>query len=187
MLGFGVVAYFLMRPAPVQTVRLEPVTPLPSTLSSPAPEIPKPIPSSEAPTIKPKPTKPIEPRQLPRLQPQANQQPSKTPSQPVPDPTSSQTQNSTSSQNSTQPSSSQTNSATSSSLPVRQEAGTWSIQAGAFRTDANAEALVQKLTASGFPAQVSQGENGIFRVLVGRYATSAEARAQSQAVQAATR
>ena len=67
-------------------------------------------------------------------------------------------------------------------LTVRQEAGSWRLQAGAFRTQANAEALKIKIVAGGLLAQVSRGTDGIYRVLVGTYASAGLARADGQKV-----
>ena len=181
LLGFGTGAYVLLQPAPSQVVQLEPVTPLPSQLEQPAPiveAINTPVSS-----IKPRPTKPIEPRRTPVIKalPRAVETPApiqtREPEKPVvtrepPEPT----RDATARPPEILP-----------SLTVRQEAGSWRVQAGAFRTQSNAEAMQSKIVASGLTARVVQGEDGIYRVLVGNYNTSAAAREGSLKVSSVIR
>ncbi len=178
LLGFGTGTYVLLRPAPSQVVRLEPVTPLPSQLEQPAPiveAINTPVSS-----IKPRPTKPIEPRRTPVIKalPRAVETPApiqtREPEKPVV--TREPTRDATVKNPKTPP-----------SLTVRQEAGSWRVQAGAFRTQSNAEAMQSKIVASGLTARVVQGEDGIYRVLVGNYNTSAAAREGSLKVSSVIR
>jgi cell division protein FtsN len=187
LLGFGTTFYVLLQPAPSQVVRLEPVTPLPSQLEQPAPiveAINTPVSS-----IKPRPTKPIEPRWTPVIKalPRAVETPAPTqtrePEKPVvtrepekPVVTREPTRDATVKNPETLP-----------SLTVRQEAGSWRVQAGAFRTQSNAEAMQSKIVASGLTARVVQGNDGIYRVLVGNYSTNAAAREGSLKVSSVIR
>ena len=64
-------------------------------------------------------------------------------------------------------------------MPIGREAGGFVVQLGAFANNANAQAFVGQLSNQiallGVEARVHQGE-GIFRVVVGPYATRDEAR-----------
>ncbi len=174
VLGFGMGAYVLLRSEVVQTVRLEPVMPLPKNLE-PTKAAPAQNPVS---SLKPRPTKPIEPRKTPIIQnlPRVTQTPvppaTQTPETATPEPKKTTSPEAT---------------VAIPSLTVRQEAGSWRLQAGAFRTQGNAEALKAKVIATGLMARVSQGDDGIYRVLVGNYASSAMARADSNNVLSALR
>jgi cell division protein FtsN len=167
LLGFGTGAYVLLRPAPTQVVRLEPVTPLPSRLEQPAVQVqPKEKPVS---SLKPKPTQQLDPNRRPVISalPQKTSTTRETPS------------TSTTRETPSTPQKASIITSPKVILGVRQEAGSWRVQAGAFRTQANAEALQAKLQANGLSTRVSQGENGIYRVLVGAYFSSAAARADA--------
>ena len=182
LIGLGIAAYLVMRPASIQTVQLEAVTPLSSQLSTPAPTItPADKPVS---TVKPRPTQAIAPRATPKPAPQpapletSEIIPETKPVAPEPRVTTTPEPRATTPV-APKP---ETTAPSAPSLTVRQDAGTWSVQAGAFRTSANAETLRAKLIAAGFTARVGVGEDGISRVLVGSYATSAEAKAKSYEV-----
>ena len=58
-------------------------------------------------------------------------------------------------------------------------AGSYTVQAGAFRNSAYADRLQQELLAQDFPAVISQ-DNGIYRVTVGTYPTLDEAAAMER-------
>lgn len=194
LLGFGTGAYVLLRPATSQVVRLEAITPLPSQLEQPAPNVQ----ASNQPvsTIKPRPTKPIEPRRTPVIQSPA---PTRETVKPV---TTRETEKPVTTQESEKPLTTQETEkplttlepkkpANAVTLPitltVRQDAGTWRIQAGAFRTQSNAAALQNKIQDSGLTARVIQGDDGIYRVLVGNYNSSDAARADSDKVSSVIR
>jgi rare lipoprotein A len=188
LLGFGIVSYVLLRPAPSQVIRLERVTPLPSQLEQPVPEIQ--AVNTPVSTVKPRPTQPIEPRRTPIIKAPPREvkkteltretpEPTPEPEKPLvtrdaakPEPTRDETVK----EIETQP-----------SLTVRQDAGSWRVQAGAFRTQSNAEAMQTKIQKGGLTAQVVQGEDGIYRVLVGNYSTSDAARADSGKVSSTIR
>ena len=68
---------------------------------------------------------------------------------------------------------------------MRQTAQGWGVQAGAFKTDTNANALRDRLLKAGLAARVESGEGGIYRVIVGAYKDAEAARASSEAVLAA--
>ena len=60
---------------------------------------------------------------------------------------------------------------------------TYYIQVGAFRSDPDAKAFVEKLLQAGFVTQVSQREQAgrpVFRVRLGPFQTRDEANAQKQ-------
>ncbi len=71
------------------------------------------------------------------------------------------------------------------SLPVRQTAQGWGIQAGAFKTETNAAALRDRLLKAGLAARVDTGSDGILRVIVGAFASADAARATSASVTSA--
>ncbi len=71
---------------------------------------------------------------------------------------------------------------TPSKLAVRLEAGSWRLQAGAFRTESNAIVMKERLDAGGLKAVVARGADGIYRVLVGEYFSSNAAKADSERV-----
>jgi cell division protein FtsN len=73
------------------------------------------------------------------------------------------------------------NTVTRSSLPLRRDAGSVSVQAGAFKSLENAQKLTSRLQAAGIRAGVEKGKT-MYRVLVGPYATEADARAAAQGV-----
>lgn len=185
LLGFGTGAYVLLRPATSQVVRLEAITPLPSQLKQPAPNVQ----ASNQPvsTIKPRPTKPIEPRRTPVIQSLA---PTRETVKPV---TTRETVKPVTIQETEKPLTTlepkkPANAVTPpTTLTVRQDAGTWRVQAGAFRTQSNAAALQSKIQASGLTARVIQGDDGIYRVLVGNYNSSDAARADSGKVSSVIR
>ena len=181
LLGFGTTLYVLLQPIPSQVVRLEPVTPLPSQFDQPAPNVQ----ASNKPvsTIKPRPTKPIEPRRIPIIKvptravetPNVTREvetpaPVQTRETPDSEPTRDTEKLAVATSTTPEPPPSTPN------LTVRQEAGSWRVQAGAFRTQSNAEAMQSKIVASGLMARVSKGDDGIYRVLVGNYSTSDAAR-----------
>jgi cell division protein FtsN len=68
---------------------------------------------------------------------------------------------------------------TRSSLPLRRDAGSVSVQAGAFKSLENAQKLTSRLQAAGIRAGVEKGKT-IYRVLVGPYATESDARAAAR-------
>ena len=190
LLGFGTVAYVLLRPAPSQVVRLEAITPLPSQFDQPAPSVQasnKPVSS-----IKPRPTKPIEPRRTPVIKAPTRTVPEATRETPVPvqtrdAPESEPTRDLEKPAPTRDVEKPTTPETPPSTLTVRQDAGSWRVQAGAFRTQNNAEALQRKIEGSGLTARVSKGDDGIYRVLVGNYSTSAAAREGSLKVSSVMR
>ncbi len=181
LLGFAVAAYFVVRPTAAQTVKLQPVV------------IPKnnPSPVMTKPTVAPKPTQPIRPRpipsrvNIPAAKEIANSIPEPQPPQVAQTPPPRAVDIPETTTTSVEPTASQPPSAPS--LTVRQDAGTWRLQAGAFRTQTNAESLQAKIQASGLKARVSKGEDGIYRVLVGNYNSSDAARAESDKVSSVLR
>jgi cell division protein FtsN len=62
------------------------------------------------------------------------------------------------------------------SLPLRRETTGVSVQAGAFKTATNAEALRAQLAERGFKTSVELGTDGISRVIVGPYSNETLAR-----------
>jgi cell division protein FtsN len=62
------------------------------------------------------------------------------------------------------------------SLPLRRETTGVSVQAGAFKTATNAEALRAQLAERGFKTSVELGADGISRVIVGPYSNETLAR-----------
>ena len=73
------------------------------------------------------------------------------------------------------------NTATRSSLPLRRDAGSVSVQAGAFKSLENAQKLTSRLQAAGIRAGVEKGKT-MYRVLVGPYASESDARAAARGV-----
>lgn len=73
------------------------------------------------------------------------------------------------------------NTVTRSSLPLRRDAGSVSVQAGAFKSLENAQKLTSRLQAAGIRAGVEKGKT-MYRVLVGPYASEADARAAARGV-----
>jgi cell division protein FtsN len=73
------------------------------------------------------------------------------------------------------------NTVTRSSLPLRRDAGSVSVQAGAFKSLENAQKLTSRLQAAGIRAGVEKGKT-MYRVLVGPYANEADARAAARGV-----
>jgi cell division protein FtsN len=70
---------------------------------------------------------------------------------------------------------------TRSSLPLRRDAGSISVQAGAFKSLENAQKLTSRLQAAGIRAGVEKGKT-MYRVLVGPYASESDARAAARGV-----
>ena len=70
---------------------------------------------------------------------------------------------------------------TRSSLPLRRDSGSISVQAGAFKSLENAQKLTSRLQAAGIRAGVEKGKT-MYRVLVGPYASESDARAAAQGV-----
>ena len=68
-----------------------------------------------------------------------------------------------------------------SSLPLRRDAGSVSVQAGAFKSLENAQKLTSRLQAAGIRAGVEKGKT-MYRVLVGPYASESDARAAARGV-----
>ena len=68
-----------------------------------------------------------------------------------------------------------------SSLPLRRDAGSVSVQAGAFKSLENAQKLTSRLQAAGIRAGVEKGKT-MYRVLVGPYANESDARAAARGV-----
>jgi cell division protein FtsN len=68
-----------------------------------------------------------------------------------------------------------------SSLPLRRDAGSVSVQAGAFKSLENAQKLTSRLQAAGIRAGVEKGKT-MYRVLVGPYSSEADARAAARGV-----
>ena len=73
------------------------------------------------------------------------------------------------------------NTVTRSSLPLRRDSGSISVQAGAFKSLENAQKLASRLQAAGIRAGVEKGKT-MYRVLVGPYASESDARAAAQGV-----
>jgi cell division septation protein DedD len=73
------------------------------------------------------------------------------------------------------------NTVTRSSLPLRRDAGSVSVQAGAFKSLENAQKLTSRLQAAGIRAGVEKGKT-MYRVLVGPYASESDARAAARGV-----
>jgi cell division septation protein DedD len=70
---------------------------------------------------------------------------------------------------------------TRSSLPLRRDSGSISVQAGAFKSLENAQKLTSRLQAAGIRAGVEKGKT-MYRVLVGPYANESDARAAARGV-----
>jgi cell division protein FtsN len=70
---------------------------------------------------------------------------------------------------------------TRSSLPLRRDSGSISVQAGAFKSLENAQKLTSRLQAAGIRAGVEKGKT-MYRVLVGPYASETDARAAARGV-----
>jgi cell division protein FtsN len=70
---------------------------------------------------------------------------------------------------------------TRSGLPLRRDAGSVSVQAGAFKSLENAQKLTSRLQAAGIRAGVEKGKT-MYRVLVGPYASESDARAAARGV-----
>jgi cell division protein FtsN len=70
---------------------------------------------------------------------------------------------------------------TRSSFPLRRDAGSISVQAGAFKSLENAQKLTLRLQAAGIRAGVEKGKT-MYRVLVGPYASESDARAAARGV-----
>jgi DedD protein len=68
-----------------------------------------------------------------------------------------------------------------SSLPLRRDSGSISVQAGAFKSLENAQKLTSRLQAAGIRAGVEKGKT-MYRVLVGPYASESDARAAARGV-----
>ena len=82
---------------------------------------------------------------------------------------------------STTPTESARTTVTRSSLPLRRDSGSISVQAGAFKSLENAQKLTSRLQAAGIRAGVEKGKT-MYRVLVGPYASESAARAAAQGV-----
>lgn len=70
---------------------------------------------------------------------------------------------------------------TRSSLPLRRDSGSISVQAGAFKSLENAQKLTSRLQAAGIRAGVEKGKT-MYRVLVGPYASESDALAAARGV-----
>ncbi|NJK45536.1 MAG: hypothetical protein HC933_15815 [Pleurocapsa sp. SU_196_0] len=70
---------------------------------------------------------------------------------------------------------------------MRQTAQGWGVQAGAFKTESNAVALRDRLLKAGLAARVDAGDGGLYRVIVGAYATADAARETTAGIAAALR
>jgi cell division protein FtsN len=70
---------------------------------------------------------------------------------------------------------------TRSSLPLRRDSGSISVQAGAFKSLENAQKLTSRLQAAGIRAGVEKGKT-MYRVLVGPYSSESDARAAARGV-----
>jgi cell division protein FtsN len=68
-----------------------------------------------------------------------------------------------------------------SSLPLRRDSGSISVQAGAFKSLENARKLTSRLQAAGIRAGVEKGKT-MYRVLVGPYSSESDARAAARGV-----
>ncbi len=168
----------LLQPAPSQVVQLEPVTPLPSQLEQPAPNV-QAI-NTPVSSIKPRLTKPIEPRRTPIIKAPTRDVAIVTTQVPEKPLLTRDIEKPVVTRESPEPT--REIPPSTPNLTVRQDAGSWRVQAGAFRTESNAQALQSKIQASGLTARVVQGEDRIYRVLVGNYSTSEAARADSSKV-----
>jgi cell division protein FtsN len=168
----------LSRQSAPQTVPLERVEATPMRVPNESTDGPRPAPPP--PPIKK--AEPLEPRpSAPQPTPAVSPAP-----QPDPSPSSPATQTPAPP---TPPATSPTPPAPAapSSLPVRNSAQGWAVQAGAFRAEANATALRERLLRSGLAARVEPADDGIYRVLVGAYGSADAARAASEGVAAALR
>jgi hypothetical protein len=69
-------------------------------------------------------------------------------------------------------------------LTVKEEKMSYHIMAGAFRKEANAQKIFEKLSSQGYKARrIAQNKHGLFPVLYGSYATFAEAEKARQEIQ----
>ncbi len=182
---------FLSRSEAPQTVALEPVQAVPMRIpnaSTDPPAPPAPVRRAEPLEPRPEPPAPVTRTTPPPASSTATDQ---TDTTPEPSERPSDTSTTPSSADSTGDTSSTTPptppAAVPSSLPVRNSTQGWGVQAGAFRTSANAIALRDRLLKSGLAARVEPVDNGIYRVIVGAYATADAARAASAGVLAALR
>lgn len=183
LIALAAVVFLAPRPS-AQTVALEPIEATPQRVDTPtttSQASPQSTPDP-APTVKP--VEPLEPRDAtPPSSPSAVDElpePSERPSDVQEASVSSDPEPTTTA---TPP----TPTPAPSSLPVRQTAQGWGVQAGAFKTETNAVALRDRLLKAGLAARVESGEGGLYRVFVGAYSSADAARASVSSVVAALR
>jgi cell division protein FtsN len=188
LIALAAVVFLSPRPT-AQTVALEPIEATPQrveTSQSAPSSSSSPMTPESAPVVKP--TQPLEPRATPPASPRPAvdelPEPSERPTD-VQEPGVS-SDNPSSDTASSEPPSPQPVAAPSS-LPVRETAQGWGVQAGAFKTEANATALRDRLLRASLAARVDAGSDGIYRVIVGAYASADDARVSVARVLAALR
>jgi cell division protein FtsN len=180
LIALGALVFTSLRPQTAQTVALQPIEATPQRVATPVEPTP--------------PAAPITTRRVAPLEPRPQSAPS-TASSPQADTTPEPSERpsdadvtppaqSSSSNPEPAPPAAQTPPAPSS-LPVRQTAQGWGVQAGAFKTNTNANTLRDRLLKAGLAARVEAGEGGIYRVIVGAYQDADAARSNSSTVLAA--
>jgi cell division protein FtsN len=188
LIGGIALAAVLLRSPSSQVVQLESTSAAKNAANSSATEvktapIAKPVELDSTP--KPRPTEPIRPRQQPAPPVQSDDllEP-EGPSNNDSSTTSSPAQRSapTRAEETSTEAAVQTPASSTSKLAVRLEAGSWRLQAGAFRTENNAVIMKERLESSGLKAVVARGADGIYRVLVGEYFSSNAAKADAERV-----
>jgi cell division septation protein DedD len=176
LIGGVALATLLLRSSSNQVVQLEPQQTAQTTNQMASDATPAPTKPAELNnTPKPRPTEPIRPREQPLPPVQSDDlepvESTAATSRPAPSTPIEET-----------PSTTRTPAATPSKLAVRLEAGSWRLQAGAFRTEDNAVAMKERLDSRGVLSIVVRGEDGIHRVFVGEYFSSSAAKADSERV-----
>jgi cell division protein FtsN len=178
LIALGALVFSTLRPQQTaQTVPLQPIEATPQRVATP----PEPAPAAAQSPATVKATTPLEPRPETFTPPPA---PTPEPGERPADPATS-TATATTTPNDTTPPAATTKPPAPTSLPVRQTAQGWGVQAGAFKTGTNANALRDRLLKAGLAARVEAGEGSIYRVIVGAYSTADAARASGTTVLAA--
>jgi cell division protein FtsN len=173
LIGGIALAAVLLRSPSAQIVQLEPRVQTSSQTASSTTAPTKPAELRNTP--KPRPTEPIRPREEPLPPVQSDDlEPVESPGATLSTPPAprSRIEDPRTAAPSTAP----------SKLAVRLEAGSWRLQAGAFRTEDNAVAMKERLDSKGLLGIVVRGADGIHRVFVGEYFSSSAAKADSERV-----
>jgi cell division septation protein DedD len=171
LIALGALVFTSLRPQTAQTIPLQPIEATPQRVATPI----EPAPASPTPPAAVRAAAPLEsrPQSAPSspatdTTPEPSERPSDTDVTPPAPPS--------------KPESTPPTPPAPSALPVRQTAQGWGVQAGAFKTSTNANALRDRLLKAGLAARVEAGEGGIYRVIVGAYKDADAARANSATV-----